>query len=139
MDAYPDFRPRPSHAAVASQVCKRVAWIDAAADAELQEFGDVQAAAPGFGSSHPPLSLTDFAGELPLRETRFLPHHTEKRRHPPVNQCGIGLRHRQRLSAAVALKRFSHISLDAETASTDNTGPKCIKTGKTLISAEEAW
>ena len=94
--------------------------LGAATDTELDKFGNVQAATSRFAPRDPPLGLVDFVRKLSLREPGLIPHLSKERWDAPVNQCSVRLRHRPRLSAAGALKRFSHISLDAEIASDDN-------------------
>ena len=94
--------------------------VDAAAKTEFHELGNVQPPASGLGSGHPPLGFVDLVGELPLRKSRCHPHGAAEWWNSPVNQRCVRLRHRRRLSAAVALNRFSHNSLDARIASVDN-------------------
>jgi hypothetical protein len=64
---------------------------------------------------------------LALRETGLISHLPKERWNAPVNQCSVRLRHRPRLSAVASLKRFSHISLDAEIASDDNASRRQMR------------
>ena len=107
-------------AATGGEFLQGLGGFNTATEAKLHELGNVQPAAPRFAPGNPPLGLVDLARKLTLRETGLLPHLPEEGRDPPVDQRSVRLRHRRRLSAAIALKRFSHIPLDAEIASCDN-------------------